>query len=207
MFPTSNFDVFSRNPAVFRQKRLEGLETAKLDKKKHPADGKLRGAGVSKKWRCRRHCCHSIVAGTTAVVPARFVSHLRVANRLRRLCPLGDGELFKFYLKSSVCQRQTGLPKGNPPCAFPAVPVGVLGAEPLSLMPQHSSREPAKRCSRARAVDQGFFDSLTPRRWKTAGREAYSFSRRALPSRTSLFSSSMKLETSVNWRYTDAKRT
>ena len=30
-------------------------------------------------------------------------------------------------LKSSVCQRQTGLPKGNPPCAFPAVPAGVLG--------------------------------------------------------------------------------
>ena len=27
-------------------------------------------------------------------------------------------------------------------------------------MPQHSSREPAKRCSRAHAVDQGFFDSL-----------------------------------------------
>ena len=27
---------------------------------------------------------------TTAVVPARFVSHLRVANRLRRLCPPGD---------------------------------------------------------------------------------------------------------------------
>ena len=74
---------------------------------------------VSKKWRCRRHCCHSIVAGTTAVVPARFVSHLRVANRLRRLCPLGDGELFKFYLKSSVCQRQTGLPKGQPALRLP----------------------------------------------------------------------------------------
>ena len=85
------------------------------------------GGSECQKWRCRRHCCHSIVAGTTAVVPARFVSHLRVANRLRRLCPLGDGELFKFYLKSSVCQRQTGLPKGNPPCAFPAVPAGVLG--------------------------------------------------------------------------------
>ena len=27
-------------------------------------------------------------------------------------------------------------------------------------MPQHSSREPAKRCSRAHAVDQVFFDSL-----------------------------------------------
>ena len=89
---------------------------------------------MSKKWRCRRHCCHSIVAGTTAVVPARFVTHLRVANRLRRLCPLGT--------------------------RFPTVPAGVLGAEPLSLMPQHSSREPAKRCSRAHAVDQGFFDSL-----------------------------------------------
>ena len=89
--------------------------------------GRCCGLSVSKKWRCRRHCCHSIVAGTTAVVPARFVSHLRVANRLRRLCPLGDGELFKFYLKSSVCQRQTGLPKGNPPCAFPAVPAKVLG--------------------------------------------------------------------------------
>ena len=56
---------------------------------------------VSKKWRCRRHCCHSIVAGTTAVVPARFVSHLRVANRLRRLCPLNT--------------------------RFPTVPAGVIG--------------------------------------------------------------------------------
>ena len=53
------------------------------------------------KWRCRRHCCHSIVAGTTAVVPARFVSHLRVVNRLRRLCPLGT--------------------------RFPTVPAGVIG--------------------------------------------------------------------------------
>ena len=89
---------------------------------------------MSKKWRCRRHCCHSIVAWTTAVVHARFVSHLRVANRLRRLCPQGT--------------------------RFPAVPAGGLGAEPLSLMPQHFPREPAKRCSRALAADQGFFDSL-----------------------------------------------
>ena len=74
---------------------------------------------MSKKWRCRRHCCHSIVAGTTAVVPARFVTHLRVANRLRRLCPLGDGELFKFYLKSSVCQRQTGVAQGQPALRLP----------------------------------------------------------------------------------------
>ena len=34
-----------------------------------------------KKWRCRRHCCHSNVAGATAVVPAHFVSHLQFANR------------------------------------------------------------------------------------------------------------------------------
>ena len=50
----------------------------------------IQNDGLSKKGRCRRHCCHSIVAGTTTVAPACFVSHLRVANRLRRLCPLGD---------------------------------------------------------------------------------------------------------------------
>ena len=35
-------------------------------------------------------------------------------------------------------------------------PAGVIGAEPLSLMPQHFPREPAKRCSRAMAANQGF---------------------------------------------------
>ena len=69
----------------------------------------------------------TIGAVRTAVRSACCLPELRVANRLRRLCPLGDGELFKFYLKSSVCQRQTGLPKGNPPCAFPPVPAGVIG--------------------------------------------------------------------------------
>ena len=39
-------------------------------------------------------------------------------------------------------------------------PAGVLGAEPLSLMPQHFPREPAKRCFRAMAASQEFFDSL-----------------------------------------------
>ena len=39
-------------------------------------------------------------------------------------------------------------------------PAGVLGAEPLSLMPQHLPREPAKRCFRAMAANQGFFDTL-----------------------------------------------
>ena len=39
-------------------------------------------------------------------------------------------------------------------------PAGVLGAEPLSLVPQHFFREPAKRCSRALAANQGFFDKL-----------------------------------------------
>ena len=69
----------------------------------------------------------TIGAVRTAVRSACCLPELRGANRLRRLCPLGDGELFKFYLKSSVCQRQTGLPKGNPPCAFPPVPAGVIG--------------------------------------------------------------------------------
>ena len=69
----------------------------------------------------------TIGAVRTAVRSACCLPELRVANRLRRLYPLDDGELFKFNLKSSVCQRQTGLPKGNPPCAFPAVPAGVLG--------------------------------------------------------------------------------
>ena len=39
-------------------------------------------------------------------------------------------------------------------------PAGVLGAEPLSLMPQHFPREPAKRCFRAMAANQGG-DTLT----------------------------------------------
>ena len=69
----------------------------------------------------------TIGAARTAVRSACCLPELRGANRLRRLYPLDDGELFKFNLKSSVCQRQTGLPKGNPPCAFPAVPAGVLG--------------------------------------------------------------------------------
>ena len=64
----------------------------------------------------------TIDAARTAVRSACCLPELRVANRLRRLCPLGDGELFKFNLKSSVCQRQTGLPKGNPPCVFPTFP-------------------------------------------------------------------------------------
>ena len=34
-------------------------------------------------------------------------------------------------------------------------PAGVLGADPLSLMPQHFPREPAKRCFRATTVNQG----------------------------------------------------
>ena len=70
----------------------------------------------------------TIGAVRTAVRSACCLPELRVANRLRRLCPLGDGELFKFNLKSSVCQRQTGLPKGNPPCVFPSFPFGNLRA-------------------------------------------------------------------------------
>ena len=68
----------------------------------------------------------TIGAARTAVRSACCLPELRVANRLRRLYPLDDGELFKFNLKSSVCQRQTGLPKGNPPCVFPSFPFGNL---------------------------------------------------------------------------------
>ena len=86
----------------------------------------------------RQSCClllqagwlssgQTIGAARTAVRSACCLPELRGANRLRRLYPLDDGELFKFNLKSSVCQRQTGLPKGNPPCAFPPVPAGVIG--------------------------------------------------------------------------------
>ena len=39
-------------------------------------------------------------------------------------------------------------------------PAGVLGAEPLSLMPQHFPREPAKRCFQTMAANQGG-DTLT----------------------------------------------
>ena len=39
-------------------------------------------------------------------------------------------------------------------------PAGVLGAEPLSLMPQHFPRKPAKRCFQTMAANQESFDSL-----------------------------------------------
>ena len=68
----------------------------------------------------------TIGAARTDVRSACCLPELRGANRLRRLYPLDDGELFKFNLKSSVCQRQTGLPKGNLPCVFPSFPFGNL---------------------------------------------------------------------------------
>ena len=104
----------------------------------------------------RQSCCLLLQAGwlssgqtigavRTAVRSACCLPELRVANRLRRLCPLGDGELFKFYLKSSVCQRQTGLPKGNPPCVFPTFPPAPLRIATRSnraqaLLPRRSRR-------------------------------------------------------------------
>ncbi len=53
------------------------------------------------KWRCRRHCCHSIVAEDYCRSPRSFRDTPSVANRLRRLCPLGT--------------------------RFPPVPAGVIG--------------------------------------------------------------------------------
>ena len=94
--------------------------TADGNTKRLPQEEPAGGVSVSKKWRCRRHCCHSIVAGTTAVVPARFVSHLRVANRLRRLCPPGT--------------------------RFPAVPAGFLGR----LTAVNRNEDLARQCQRRR---------------------------------------------------------
>ena len=39
-------------------------------------------------------------------------------------------------------------------------PAGVIGAAPLTLVPQHFFRKPAKRCLRARTANLGFFDRL-----------------------------------------------
>ena len=77
----------------------------------------------------------TIGAVRTAVRSACCLPERPIANRLRRLYPLDDGELFKFNLKSSVCQRQTGLPKGNPPCVFPSFPFGNLRAPKLARNP------------------------------------------------------------------------
>ena len=60
-------------------------------------------------------------------------------------------------------------------------PAGGVGAEPLSLMPQHFPREPAKRCFRAMAANQGFFDTLKAR--QTA---IFSAEKRSLPARLRL---------------------
>lgn len=50
-------------------------------------------------------------------------------------------------------------------------PAEVLGAGPLRLVPQHFSREPAERCSRAMAADQVFSKNEAVRSplWGTHG--------------------------------------
>ena len=40
-------------------------------------------------------------------------------------------------------------------------PAGVIGAEPLTLVPQHFPRKPAQRCLRAITANSGFFDRLS----------------------------------------------
>ena len=94
----------------------------------------------------------TIGAVRTAVRSACCLPELRVANRLRRLYPLDDGELFKFNLKSSVCQRQTGLPKGNPPCVFPSFPFGNLLAPKLARKPMGRQVPLPHRSRRARPL-------------------------------------------------------
>ena len=39
-------------------------------------------------------------------------------------------------------------------------PARVIGAAPLTLVPQHFPRKPAQRCLRATAANLGFFDRL-----------------------------------------------
>ena len=92
----------------------------------------------------------TIGAARTAVRSACCLPELRVANRLRRLYPLDDGELFKFNLKSSVCQRQTGLPKGNPPCVFPSFPFGNLRIATRSNRAPHRAASPSPAPESAR---------------------------------------------------------
>ena len=48
-------------------------------------------------------------------------------------------------------------------------PAGVIGAEPLTLVPQHFPRKPAKRCLRAQAANLGFFDRLSRRSQEESG--------------------------------------
>ena len=47
-------------------------------------------------------------------------------------------------------------------------PAGVIGAEPLTLVPQHFSRKPEKRCLRAWAANLGFFDRLKDCHWQSS---------------------------------------
>ena len=96
----------------------------------------------------------TIGAVRTAVRSACCLPELRVANRLRRLYPLDDGELFKFNLKSSVCQRQTGLPKGNPPCVFPSFPFGNLLAPKVARKPMGRQPRRPHRSRRARPLQR-----------------------------------------------------
>ena len=70
-------------------------------------------------------------------------------------------------------KTQGGLPLGNPQSvkkvevqeALP--PAGVIGAEPLTLVPQHFPRKPAQRCLRAITANSGFFDRLAGCPWAT----------------------------------------
>ena len=102
-----------------------------------------------------------------AAVPGPCIcSGLPVANCLRQLCPPGDGELFKFYLKSSVCQRQTGLPIGNPPCGSLSIQASSCGS-PFGAVLDHGASFSA--CSlafsgqQASALRSGFAAVLRPR--------------------------------------------
>ena len=63
-------------------------------------------------------------------------------------CTPGSAALLRKAQVAEKVEVQEALP-----------PAGILGAEPLSLMPQHFPREPAKRCFQAMAANQGFFEN------------------------------------------------
>ena len=65
------------------------------------------------------------------------------------------------------CRRRQSVKKVEVQEALP--PAGVIGAEPLTLVPQHFPRKPAKRCLRTLADNSGFFERLTPADFTAAG--------------------------------------
>ena len=85
-----------------------------------------------------------------AVKKARLTAIFSAEKRSLPACLRLTGRQRRMAQVAEKVEVQEALP-----------PAGVLGAEPLSLMPQHFPREPAKRCFQAMASNQGLFNSLS----------------------------------------------